>query len=197
MNRLTGAVGVGSVTVVVGLLAASAILMGAKSPLTADDLAVQAAAREAATDILLPYAFDAIDFANGRLATVGKAAAMKSDIAGRLDAVFTAEIGTSWKAAINDAIDRQASGAANIDLQGGIESVEFTNTTVEGDSAKVTGAVKVWQDYADPASLKVTHGTGWYDFVLSEVRTKDGWRVSSTGFSQHIEPLPSGSNIDP
>lgn len=182
--------GVGGVILATALLVMAIVLTGAAQQPTKDQVNAQQAARDAVTAILLPYAFDSVDLTAGRIAVGPKTDSMKESVAQRLDAVMTQAGSASWKSAINVAIERQARGESNVDLAGGVSSISYKDVKVDGDAATVTGTVKVWQDYADPKSFKVTHGTGWYDFTVVETRTQAGWLVDSTQFEQHLEADP-------
>ena len=173
------------------VVAAAVVLAGAKAQPTADQVAAQQAAREAVTVVLLPYAFDRADLQPGRAAISARAGSMKDQVGQRLAKIMTPERAGEWKAKIAEALIRQTSGESNIDLAGGIDSIEFSETNVDGASATVVGTVKVWQDYAEPNSFKVTRGSGWYDFTVTELRNGTSWLVSDAAFEQHVARDPN------
>jgi hypothetical protein len=188
-RAVLGAVATGGLVIL-----GTAILFRGEAPRTADQAATQTAASEAVVALLLPFAFDPADLRAGDAGTARRTDSMKAEVAMKLDGVMTETAAAQWKTTINAAIDRQASGASNLDLAGGVGSLDFRRTTIDGTTATVVGTIRIWQDYADPSSLSVTQGTGWYDFTVTAVRSADGWRADSVDFEQHgLAPAAGGS----
>ena len=169
--------------VVAGGLLAS--VMGASSPGAAAEPQIQAAVRGALNDIMDAGTFKVAGWSNGPLdqASVSNMHAILHD---RLGHFLTGAALDSYRATLDETIDRESDGNHVVVTAGGADQFEWSEILVDGDHASVAAHARTWITWvikkADVPGPRSGHPIEW-DRVIADLELVDGtWLVNHLEF---------------
>jgi hypothetical protein len=89
---------------------------------------------------------------------------------------------TQWLGVLDTAIDRGSDGEHVIVTAGGVDKIEFSSLSVDGDSATASGRAHTWVTWkinkTDVPGPRTGRPTGWDLFKVTLLKVDGQWLVS-------------------